>query len=237
MGNELSDTQGQQTDAGNPGQSTEENVEAQQGNAENMIPQSRFDEVTKRMRDEERARKAAEAQNAELLRALTARVTEIQQPQQREQAPEFEPEERKKLDYLLNPLKQEIVQLRGALYSSTAAQEVASVANSKTPPEVVQEAARVLAGWRQQGGRGNPKDALAFAMGNYILGKGSEEQEVNQQRQDFNRGARTVQTGQGSGASQNSGKRQMSEAEIERLSPEAQAAYYSERLGDTPFDD
>ncbi len=163
-----------------------------------------------------------------LTQSLTQRVNQPAEP-------EFDPEEKKKFDYLLSPLQKQIAQMSAQLAASGVASEVQSAARPNTPPEVVAHASQLAAAWRRQGILGTPQDALTYAMGQYVLGKGEEEEVVATQRRDFNKGAGTVQTGQGGTMSRKTGPKQLSDAEVERLSPADQANYYGSRVGNEEF--
>jgi hypothetical protein len=236
MGNDQEDTSTtvQQTDAENPGQGSEDvsNDQQTQEQQQNLIPQSRFNEQTKARRDAERERDLVMQQNRELMAQLAQVVTQRSAPQPQE--PEFDPDERKKLEYFLTPLQRELAAMRGQLAAQSAESEVRRAARSDTPPEVLEHATRLVADWRRQGANGGPQEALRYAYGDYLLRQTDEAAEVRVQRQQFNRSAAGVQSG-GAAPMRKSGPKQLSEAEIERLSPEGQAEYYSTRLGDEPL--
>lgn len=233
MGNEDTNTEVQPTDAENPGLPASGEVLPTPEVEKESGVQARINELTKKYRDQERDNQALRQQNQELMQTMTQTLVARSQPQ--EVPPEFDPEEKKRLDYLLSPLQKQIAQMSAQLAASGVASEVQAAAKSNTPPEVVAHAAQLAAAWRRQGIPGTPQDAITYAMGQYVLGKGEEEEVVATQRQNFNKGAGTVQTGQGGNTSRKTGPKQLSDAEVERLSPTDQANYYGSRVGNEEF--
>jgi hypothetical protein len=236
MENEDTTTEVQQTEAEIPGQEVGTDVQTSAPpEAPRNGAQERINELTKKYRDEEREKIALREQNAQLMAALTQSVTQISNRAQQPAEPEMDPEERKRMDYFLSPLQRELAEMRAQLAATGVRDEIQRIAKPGTPPEVIEMAAGTAAAWRKQGYRGPLKDALSHAMGEFILSKGEEDAQVTTQRQSFNKSASTVQTGQNGTPQRRTGPKQLSDAEIERMNPSDQAAYYRERLGDTEF--
>ena len=227
-------TEVQQTEAETPGEVQAGEVQAPVESENNGV-QKRINELTKKFRDQERVSETLRMQNQELMQTLTQTVAQMSQNVKPvEPAFEMDTDEKKKFDYLLSPLQKQLAQLQAQLNVNSAHQEIQGVASEKNPPEVMSMAKTLLEDWRRKGIPGTAQDAVTYAMGRYVLSKGDEEQVVATQRQSFNKGAATVQTGQG-GSSARGVSKDLSDAQVEQLSPKDQAAYFSSRLGDQEF--
>ncbi len=229
---ETTPTEVQQTDAASPGLQTGDDVQSSE--AEKSGAEKRIDELTRKFREQERQNQALAAQNSELMQTLTQTVSKMTQ-QVREPEPEIDPDEKKRMDFYLSPIQKQLAHVTAQLAASGAHQEVQAVVRAGTPPSVVQHAQALVSDWRKKGIPGTAQDAITYAMGEYVLKSGDEDAAVSAQRRDFNKGAAAVQTGQGNGAPRRGAQKQLSEDEIERLTPDAQAAYYGSRIGNEEF--
>lgn len=215
---QVTDPENQDQDAGDANQS---------GNDEkNWVPQERFDEVTKARREAERRAAQLEAEKQELVNALTQRMS---QPQH-DTGPEIDPDQKAILERVLSPLQAEIRRLSAKVESQGVEAQVRQQVGNEYPAEVVQVAAQVMADWKMNGTKGDLDAALDYAYGKYMRAQASKNQNANAQKQQFNKGASTVQNGQGGNGAPGRGARKLSDAEIEKLSPEDQVAYYESRV-------
>lgn len=235
MDNENSLTMEQQSGAENQETAPVEGADQPSNQEARSGAEERIGELTRKYREAEREREAERQRNSELTRLVSELARKHAAPQ--EPAPEFDPDERKKFEYLLSPVQQELMMTRRQLASLTAAQELATVVDKDTPPEVSTEARNILAEWRAKGYNGGAEEALSFALGKHILKQRNVSQASDSQRRDFNRGASAVQTGGAAPVARQQGNRRLSEAEVEKLPVQEQARYWREQVGDKEWED
>lgn len=227
MGNEIDDsTTSQHTDAENPDSGSGEGVP--QGNEERSGVEARINELTAKFRSAERRAEQAEAQAREAMAVLTQRLA---QPQVTQEPDNTDPDLKAALERHLSPLQQEIRKLSAKLEAQGVEAEVRQQVGSEYPVEVVQIASRVMAEWKINGVRGNLEDALDYAFGKYTRAQQQQGRTAEGQRQNFNRSASQVLSGQGgSGSPSRKGAKTLSDTEIEQLSPDQQEAYWASRI-------
>lgn len=172
--------QGQQSeavDSDSPEQAVQTQAEKQE--AAGAVPegvQKRFDELTAKMRDYERLYQDSVGTNNQLLAALAQAQTQGMQPRSQEPEIEIDPEEARKLEYIIGktqaPLMKKIEQLQAQVVQTRnggAMGEVQAQLQKYNNPALTSEVHRLLKQWEQNGHLQNgvtvPTDALDLALG------------------------------------------------------------------------
>jgi hypothetical protein len=155
--------------------------------ADNSGIQKRIDELTAKYRQAEDALRQRDAQNQELMMAL---MTQRAAPAAAEPPPEFDPEEKRKLDYVTAPLMQRMEQMQKQFERQMGAVQLQQTTQRVGDPEVAREAQALYQKWQ-----GNPdvkgfnaEDAVIYAAGKKALAA-QLAANANAALQNFNNGA------------------------------------------------
>lgn len=174
---------GQQAGAESPNNPGEASQEQQSGF------QQRIDQLTARMREQERQfqsqLESERAAREQLMMSVLQGGRQNQQEQQPE-LPDMDPSERAKFDAMLKPFMQQNQQLARQVQALMAGQQVQQAAAKfgAVDPTVLQSAAQLAQNWTAGGYSGwKPEDAVVYAMGQRALQAAQNPQPRNTQGQ------------------------------------------------------
>jgi hypothetical protein len=172
---------GQHAGAESPNNPGEANQEQQSGF------QQRIDQLTARMREQERQFQSQLESERTAREQLMMSVLsgQRQQPSQQEELPDMDPSERARFDAMLKPFMQQNQQLSRQVQSLMAGQQVQQAAAKfgAVDPAVLQSAAQLAQNWTAGGYSGwKPEDAVVYAMGQAAM-QARQNPQRNQQGQ------------------------------------------------------
>ena len=171
--------------------SAQEQQPAVSGEPEAQKPngaEARINELYARSKEQERQLEAKDLQITAMLQSF---ANQNNQPVSHEPAPEIDPEERKKIEYLVNPqVKALQAQVEQLLRSQVNSQFQAVQAN--LPREVLERAKELQYTWTKEGKQGwVAQDAARYALGEFYERQGAQGHARNDQR-DFNSASQNV---------------------------------------------
>lgn len=159
--------------------------------------QKRIDEVVGNFHRSER--RGDELQTLVAQQQATIAQLQGQAAAPQEVAPEIDPEDQKRMDYIINkataPLREQIAKLSQGLVqnrNSNAMSQVAEQLKKINNPAVTAKTQELLNMWERDGRLANgtylPTDAVRWAIGHAALESVGEQSENNSQRQQYNQG-------------------------------------------------
>jgi len=236
--------QGQLSDAGDQGQ---QQLDGQSQQANGI--QQRINELTGRFHAADQERTELQKQNAELIRQMVelqqAQVQQMQQFRQPQEPPvEIDPDLQRAMSHMLTPYQRQMQEQMTAMQQTlqelrgqTAAQQVQSLAAQRgAPPEVVQQASQLLAGWQANPALASvatPEDALAFAMGRHAMQQRGVAQQSQAQLNTYNQMGQFGAVGQ-QPAPVRSAPSQIP-ANFDQWDEDKKLAYLESKVGDLPL--
>ena len=203
--------------------------------------QARIDELTARFHESQRT---VDAQNLTIQQLIAAQAAAAAQPQyqvQQEPVPEMDPEEQRKLDYLIKksqaPLMEEIQRLQGMM-GTQLVQGAAThpVLQQYNRPELNQRVQQLVNDFNKRGliqrGIATVDDAVKIAVGEFAMKEFTSRQPGRDERGRFNGNQQViaqqgVQGGQGQGAPNG--------VNPDSLPVNDRVAYYEKLLGEKEF--
>lgn len=173
---------GQQAGAESPSNPGEANQEQHSGF------QQRIDQLTARMREQERQfQSQLESERSAREQLMLSVLQGRQAPQEQQpEMPDMDPSERAKFDAMLKPFMQQNQQLSRQVQSLMAGQQVQQAAAKfgAVDPGVLQAASQLAQNWTAGGYSGwKPEDAVVYAMGQAAMQARQNPQPRNQQGQ------------------------------------------------------
>jgi len=165
--------------------------------------QARIDQLVARIHEGERRQNELQAKNTELMQKLLESNLPAQPA---EEAPEIDPEDAKKIDYVVkqrtSALTQQVEQLTGTLKQTQMGAAMAQVEEKLTKlnnPAVAVRTRELVAAWQKDPrfAHATPNDAYYLALGEAAEGKLGAAAPSQTQRQAFNDGGVPVATGHG----------------------------------------
>jgi len=229
------DATAQATETATVSQSTAEQTQTpEQVQQDNSGFQKRINELTAaRHQAEEEARRQA-AQNQELMTAILSQQARPAAPA--EAAPEFDPEEKRKFDYLLGPMVQRMEQMQRLMEQQVGQVQLRQSVQRVADPEIAREAESLYQKWaRRDDVKGfNADDAVIYAAGKKYLAAQQAARASHQGLQDFNNGAAPPMI-QGRPPPAAASLEPAVPGDIDSWSPEKQADYWEKQLGGKSF--
>lgn len=182
------------------------------GNDQNQQPtaeqvqqgmQKRIDEITKQAHESKRQFDALMERHNEAVAMNAQLLSRIQQPQQEAEQVEIDPEEMRKIDFIVSrataPLKAQIGQLTASLRGVSIGGELKEVQTKLTKlnkPEVTERTNQLLELWSDprhpQHGLATPSDAYKIALAEAVEAQYLNAEQSNAEREVFNPAAQPL---------------------------------------------
>lgn len=240
MDNENPSAQGQQPVAENTAQPTENQAQpVPQAPVQSDGIQRRFDELTARFHEAERARQAAATQNQELMQMLLSQQhSRAPAPPQDPQIPDnVDPEMRQLLEAYTAPLKRQLaetqVQYGRQLSMMQLRQEAAQAGYDN---RVVSRAEQLLNQWSNQRLQGwNPGDALTYAAGELFMQEKARSTQLRDERGRFNSASNNLVGNVVAPPQVNTPPKDAVPADIDSWDLDKQSEFYERRLTGKSF--
>ncbi len=188
--------QGTQTEGNSETQQQQDQQQNQQVEQRKSGAEARIDELVAKFHEQSRISEQLLATIAEQQATIAALQSRTAQTQEREEVLDIDPDEARRLHYIVEkataPLKQEIQALRGHMVqaaSSTQMAEVQAQLQKLNNPAVSRRVEELIAKWRRDGTFGSvatPIDALKIAAGELALGQLGPVMQSRDERGRFN---------------------------------------------------
>lgn len=224
---------------GNPiAQGPEAGAAQPDNKSENALPgvQARIDELTAKFRQAEDQLAAKDAQITAILASIASGQGSRNAAQEPAQPPvEIDPDEQKKLDYLLAQRMGPLQAMIERLERTQVAQQFQQY-EQQVPPEVLKRSQELQLAWARSGKQGwVPQDALTYAYGEYNL-KAAQTGQARQAQHQYNQAASNV-TMQSSAPPASQASQSRLPKNIDSLPLQQRLALYEQHAADLPWDD